>query len=297
MSEAIRIVHTTRYRYARPVNFGEHQLMLRPRDGHDMRLVSSSIAITPPADLRWHFDTFGNSVATATFLQSSDILEIRSELLVRRYPHEPLLDSEKRIETHYPFRYPEVDRIDLAPYIALHNPLDEAVLSHWLDREFTNRPSELLSFLRELSETIHRSMTYARRDSHGTQSPAETISLGSGSCRDFAFLFMEAARHFGIAARFVSGYLNDLTADGTSHQGGGATHAWAEAYMPNEGWIEFDPTNLIVGSSELIRIAVTRAPEQAIPISGSFVQDGSFSFIGMEVDVQVNNEKFDSQAA
>ncbi len=295
MPTAIRIVHTTRYRYSQPVLFGPHRLLLRPRDGHDLRLVSSAISISPAARLRWHFDPFGNSVATCGFSQSSRLLEIRSELLVRRFSHEDFLASPDRPGSAYPFEYDSDVHTDLAPFIALENPHETAGLANWLNRVIGSRPDEVLAFLRHLSDTINTNINYLRRERRGTQSALTTIELGSGSCRDFAFLFMEAARHCGFAARFVSGYLNDLSDDGLDHEGGGATHAWAEIYLPDEGWVEFDPTNRIVASSALIRVAVTRTPQQAIPVSGTYEDQPGTTFRGMDVDVQVRSEPYNSQ--
>ena len=293
MPVAIRIIHTTRYRYRRAVSFGNHRLLLRPRDGHDLRLIHSAISITPIAQLRWHFDTFGNSVATAIFLEPSNQLEIRSELLVRRFSHDDFLVSVDRQRIRYPFQYSNDVLTDLAHFKALENPGEAPALSQWLGTVFKKRPDEVLVFLQDLSETIHANLTYIRREQVGTQTALTTIQLKSGSCRDFAFLFMECARWFGFAARFVTGYLNDQSENETTPQGGGATHAWAEIYLPEEGWIEFDPTNQIFASSALIRVAVTRTPLQATPILGSYNDQTGGSFIGMDVEVDVKSEQYD----
>ncbi len=295
MTTAIRIQHTTRYRYSHPVKFGAHRLLLRPRDGHDMRLVSSSIAISPEHQLRWHFDTFGNSVATAEFPVASDVLEFRSELLIRRFSHEDFLVSPDRQKSAYPFTYSDEDRTDLAPFIALENPQERAELKAWLDETIEHEPDEVLTFLRNLSDAINKRLTYIRRERTGTQTAATTIETGTGSCRDFAFLFMEAARLSGFAARFVTGYLNDAGDDGSEHTGGGSTHAWAEVYLPNEGWVEFDPTNRIIGSPNLVRVAVTRTPYQAIPISGTYGRRPGTICYGMDVEVRVGTEPYDPQ--
>ena len=293
MPTAIRIIHTTRYRYKRAVSFGNHRLLLRPRDGHDLRLMHSAISITPTAQIRWHFDTFGNSVATAIFLEPSNQLEIRSELLVRRFSRDDFLISIDRRRVGYPFQYSSDVLTDLSHFIALEN-VDEAVeLARWLDTVFKKKPDEVLAFLQHLSETIYANLTYVRREQVGTQTALTTIRLKSGSCRDFAFLFMECARWFGFAARFVTGYLNDQSENETTPQGGGATHAWAEIYLPEEGWIEFDPTNQIFASSALIRVAVTRTPLQATPILGSYNDQTGGSFIGMDVEVDVKSEQYD----
>ena len=295
MPTAIRILHTTRYRYSNPVLFGDHRLLLRPRDGHDLRLVSSALSISPTAKVRWHFDTFGNSVATAEISEPSNLLEIRSELLVRRFSHEDFLVSPDRRPSAYPFEYTSEVRTDLASFIAPENPNEVPRLANWLDQVMDEKPDEVLAFLRQLSDTVHTNIEYLRRERIGTQSALTTVDLGSGSCRDFAFLYMEAARLFGFAARFVTGYLNDLSDDGQEHEGGGSTHAWAEIYLPDEGWVEFDPTNRIVGSSALIRVAVTRTPTQATPVSGTYEEQPGTSFCGMDVEVEVRSEPYNPQ--
>ena len=125
----------------------------------------------------------------------------------------------------------------------------------------------------------------------GTQEPLITLQSGSGTCRDFALLLMEAVRSLGFAARFVSGYLYDDDRVGeASVVGGGATHAWAQIYLPGAGWVEFDPTNALVGGRNLIRVAVARDPSQAIPLSGSFTGAGN-AFLGMTVEVEITAEQ------
>lgn len=242
--------------------------------------------ITPRADLRWHFDTFGNSVAEASFSEPSDLLAIQSDLLIRRYPLNTSLFSLDHGKTPYPFIYSEDDYVDLAPLVALQDPNELPVLEDWLDSAFQERPAEAFAFLRELGNAIHSSFEYFQRDELGTQSTAATIANGHGTCRDFAFLFMEAARSFGFAARFVTGYLHDPLGGRGAVVGGGATHAWADVFIPGDGWVEFDPTNRIVGGAPLIRVAVTRTPAQASPITGTFVGTGVV-FLGMDVTVAV----------
>lgn len=286
MAATLRIAHRTEYRYDRPVRFGPHRLMVRPRDGHDLWVLDASLLITPRAKLRWHFDTFGNCIAQATFSEPAETLLIQSELLIRRYPIGPRLLSIDRDRTPYPFTYSADDRVDLAPLIALQHPEELPVLKEWLDTAFQARPTEALAFLRALADAINASFDYTRRDELGTQSAATTIAKGRGTCRDLAFLFMEAARSFGFATLFVTGYLHDPLRGESGVVGGGATHAWADVFIPGEGWVEFDPTNRIVGGGALIRIAGTRTPAQASPISGTFVGTDAI-FLGMDVDVVV----------
>lgn len=260
--------------------------MLRPRDGHDLWVDDAFVTIMPQAKLRWYFDTFGNSIAEATFQDMTDSLVIESELLLRRYE----TDFRSRQDgTHicpYPFDYSDDEARDLYPYLGLENPQDADILDRWLDAHFVDRPDSAFLFLQNLSYSIHSSLSYSGREEMGTQSAAETITKGLGTCRDFAFLFMESARRFGLAARFVTGYLNDAAGGPDAPVGGGATHAWADVFVPGEGWIEFDPTNRITAGSALIRVATTRKPSQASPISGSFEGAGAV-FLGLTVSVDV----------
>ncbi len=285
MAALISISHVTRYRYDRPVEFGRHRLLVRPRDGHDLRVLEAHLSIMPEATLHWQFDTFGNSVAHATFHAPSDLLEIRSDLLIKRYTRgQGFVSSDRELQL-VPVAYTADNRIDLGPYIPMEFPGEQADLAAWLNVAFVNRPTDVSRFLSALSATIHAAFSYSRREERGTQSAMTTVNKKSGTCRDFAFLFMECARLFGFAARFVTGYLHVHEDGDNLLEGGGSTHAWADVYVPGEGWVEFDPTNLIEASQALIRIAVTRTPEQATPISGTY--RGSGVFLDLSVDVSV----------
>ena len=134
-----------------------------------------------------------------------------------------------------------------------------------------------------MTHGIRDRLTYRKRHERGTQHPLDTLQTGSGTCRDYALLMIEALRRLGIAARFVSGYL--YTGD-RAHDGGGSTHAWVQVYLPDAGWIEFDPTNGIVGTRDLIRVAVARDPAQAIPLHGTYLGPMD-AFDGMVVNINV----------
>jgi transglutaminase-like putative cysteine protease len=260
--------------------------MLRPRDGHDLWVDDAFLTIDPPATLRWHFDTFGNSIAEARFETPTDRLVIESELILRRYVTDPAARPQSAHVCAYPFTYSADDALDLHPYIGLQNPGDAETLDRWLADRFTNRPGIAFEFLQGLSATVHGALDYSARDEMGTQTAAETIAAGMGTCRDYAFLFMEAARRFGFAARFVTGYLDDANGGDGAPVGGGATHAWADVFVPGEGWIEFDPTNRITAGRALIRVATTRTPAQASPISGSFSGTGTSTGLTVSIEVE-----------
>ncbi|WP_202913515.1 transglutaminase family protein [Acuticoccus sediminis] len=284
------ISHRTVYAYDRPVEFGPHDLMLRPRDGHDMRILGSSLAVSPPADVGWAYDTFGNSVARLTFHEPATELVIASELRLRRYALDDPLPRIGRRAGAYPPRYEPDEAFDLASLIAIDRPSETEAVRAWVDAVLPELPEGSAEVLEALSSAVYRSFVYRRREAMGVQSPAETLAAGSGSCRDFAFLFMEAARSLGYAARFVTGYLHDPAGDASDAQtmtGGGATHAWADVFLPGAGWVEFDPTNQIVASRSLVRVATTRKPAQAVPVSGTFRTLDGATQTSMEVEVAV----------
>ena len=291
----LSVTHISRYQYASPVTLHDHRLMMRPRDSHDLRLLSAELVTSPPAQqLRWYHDVFGNSVAVARFEVEADYLEITSKLSLETYA--PNIDAPE-IAPHarvYPFNYSREEQLDLGSMRDRQYEDPDARMAEWvLDTYATltggSGTIDTLELLSGLNTTIGQSFGYQRRDAEGTQTPNETLQQGSGTCRDFALLYMEATRQLGLASRFVTGYLVDRAVlSDRSLVGGGATHAWAQVYVPGLGWIEFDPTNEIVGSNQLIRVAVTRDPSQAIPIAGSF-SGASNAFLGLSVDVTVTN--------
>ncbi|WP_133705073.1 transglutaminase family protein [Rhizobium sp. BK313] len=280
--------HITTYRYFREVAFGEHRLMFRPRDSFDQRLIGASLVTDPqPRQVRWIHDVFGNCVAIVDIFRSALTLRFESWITL---DHTPQVGLDLKIDSaalNYPFSYDEEELPDLAPAMLRHYPDPNDEVGRWA-RQFIRhgRPTETGHLLMTLCYAIRESFSYSRRSEHGTQTPLETLLLRSGSCRDFALLMMEAARALGLAARFVTGYIYVPDRDGSTTLGGGATHAWCQIYLPGAGWVEFDPTNGIVGNRDLIRVAVSRDPSQAVPLSGSF--DGEAAdFDTMTVQVNV----------
>jgi transglutaminase-like putative cysteine protease len=285
----LTVRHETRYQYSAPVPFGTHRLMLRPRDSHDLRLVDAELTLSPPGDTRWMHDVFGNSVAQVEFGQPASELLIVSTLHLEHYGlTRPVFPIAPEAQV-YPFVYSANDRSDLGRLLDRHYPDPQGLLDVWTKRFVSGRFMSTYNLLSNINGAIKSEFVYAERYEEGTQSPIETLERKSGTCRDFALLFMEAVRSLGFGARFVTGYLYDPALDGAqgAMQGSGATHAWADVYLPGAGWVEYDPTNGQIAGQNLIRIAVTRDPSQAVPVSGTF--DGTKGrFLGMTVDVTVH---------
>ena len=288
----LTIHHKTCYRYARPVAFGEHRIMLRPRDGHDLRVLEGSLEIAPePMSLRWIHDVFGNSVAIANFDERAETLSFISTATVEHHPAEPYLPTPDDPAYFYPFLYADEEFSDLVQFITPQYGDPQGELSAWaLNFLDAQGPTPTFNILSGMTHGIRRAFTYRKRHEHGTQHPLDTLQTRSGTCRDYALFMIEALRRLGIAARFVSGYIaiSGDRAQGNvgSHVGGGNTHAWVQAYLPSAGWIEFDPTNGIVGTRDLIRVAVARDPRQAIPLHGTYLGPAD-AFVGMEVSIDV----------
>jgi transglutaminase-like putative cysteine protease len=282
----LTIHHKTEYRYTHPVAFGEHRIMLRPRDGHDLRVVSGDLRIAPePMRLRWIHDVFGNSVAIATFDERSDVLSFRWNVTVEHNAADEFALTADDRAYFYPFLYDPEEFPDLRQFISPQYSDPNGELSAWA-RNFLDAeaPTPTYKILTQITHGIRETFGYRTRHEHGTQHPLDTLQTGSGTCRDYALLMIEALRQLGIAARFVSGYL--FVPEDGGHLGGGSTHAWVQVYLPSAGWIEFDPTNGIVGTRDLIRVAVARDPRQAIPLHGTYLGPAD-AFIGMEVDIRV----------
>lgn len=286
----LKVRHLTTYRYRRPVGFGEHRMMFRPRDSYDQRLIEATMTISPrPCGLRWVHDPFGNAVTLVRFDRDADELVFESRIAVEHFPDPIDFQSEERAKT-YPFSYAPEETPDLAPYMVRQCPDPDGELERWARRFL--RPGQDTPtgrLLMTLTAAIGESFVYNRRTESGTQDPLTTLHLGRGTCRDFALFMMEAVRSLGFAARFVSGYLYVPTRDGPRHLGGGSTHAWVQVYLPGAGWVEFDPTNGIIGNRDLIRVAVARVPSQAVPLSGTFLGRAEDE-LGMTVEVQVTSD-------
>ena len=290
----VQVVHTTEYRYVRPVGLTPHRLMLRPRDSHDLRLIDATLGLTPPAaSMRWAHDVFGNSIAFVNFGKAeTHRLQIVSTLELEHFPVRTDLPPDPLAEL-YPFEYDPEEVPDIAPLILPHAPDPQGLVKAWAIRFLSaTGPTRTLDMLTTMTQAIKTDFRYAAREAEGTNLPVDTLVTGAGTCRDFALLMIEAARSLGLAARFISGYLYDESLvdspDGNAsfNVGGGATHAWCAVYLPGAGWVEFDPTNGLIAGRNLIRVAVARTPQQALPIIGSYVGEKK-DFAGLTVNVEV----------
>lgn len=262
----LRIVHTTSYRYGSAVGFSPHRLLLRPRGGPDLQVLEHSLRISPSAELAWAQDVFGNLIATARFKEKASYLTIRSELLVDG-PIDlwPVFQIDPRAQ-NYPFVHSKDEAIDLGALKA--RPEGPSGVGLWADGFVRSQPTDTLSLLKDLNAGVLASVAYRPREEEGVQTGAQTLAKRSGSCRDLAALFIEAARRLGFGARAASGYIFDPAVPSQQAE---TTHAWAEVYLPGAGWIAFDPTHGRVGAGGLITVAVARRSAQTMPVVGSYV--------------------------
>jgi len=293
--DILTVRHLTRFRYAKPVFFGEHRMMFRPRESFDQHVLESSLNITPePSDLRFVHDVFGNCIGIARFGTKAPTLTFES---VNRLEHAPenaldLPSSPDSGTNSYPFAYISSDLPDVYSSMLRGYPDPEKIVDRWARGFLKNLPKvDAVHVLTAMTHAINKELMYVSRQFGKPQTPYETLQYGKGSCRDFAVLMVEAVRSLGLAARFVSGYLHIpvTETDSKSFQGGGNTHAWVRVFLPNGGWAEFDPTNGLVGNRNLIRVAVVRDPSQATPLWGTWEGDASH-FLGMDVEVSVTAE-------
>lgn len=284
----IHIVHQTHYVYNKAVHFGPHRLVLRPREGHDLRVESMELKIEPAAHFSWSRDVFGNSVATVEFEEPGDELLIESNVTAVRMS--PVAKHKTHLAgvTPWPPVYDSLERVAVKAYQKLSYPKDAAAVKAWLENFRIRKPDYAEDVARNLNEYIYDELRYIRREEKGVLSPAQTLEREGGSCRDLATLLLEAARALGIAARFASGYLECQAAE----LGEASTHAWAEIYHPGRGWAGYDPSIGEETTSRHVVTGVSNHPRGVMPISGSYYgKAGAFKSMSIAVTVRPEAEK------
>ncbi len=278
----LRIVHETIYRYTKPVRFGPHRLVLRPREGHDLRVEEMNLDLEPEYDVEWSRDVFGNSVATVFFFAPSETLRIKNTLLLHQTRAFPRRTDRPVARPRYPLQFSPMEEAVACAYRASTFPDDVARVGDWLRGEIDPGTfDEAEKLAAAVNRKVRKAIGYRRREEKGVQSPGETLATGSGSCRDLATLVLECWRALGFPARFASGYL-DCAA---SEAGRASTHAWAEAYLPEIGWVGFDPTLGALTSSQHVVTGVSNHPRGVMPIAGTFYGESEL-YQDMSVTVQ-----------
>jgi len=284
-----RIRHVTTYRYAKPVTFGTHRAMFLPRRGASARLLGWSATTSLSSKIHWISDARSNCVTVMDFNEQGSELTFTFEVSgiyfgvsgVEAFPLDPRAEE-------VPVQYTPDEWTDLAGYLRPHAEDADGSLAAWAKSFVAGDQDRAVDVLHRMLHIFRESFRYQARDEEGTQPPGETLRLRSGTCRDYAWLMIEALRRLGFASRFVSGYLYDGAVDGGAVGvcGAGATHAWLQVFLPGAGWLDYDPTNQISAGFDLIPVAVARHPGQAIPLAGSWFGEAN-DYLGMTVNVAV----------
>ncbi|MBE9227634.1 transglutaminase family protein [Phormidium sp. LEGE 05292] len=281
--------HITTYRYANPVTFGEHRAIFLPNGGYVGRTLSYSLETNIPSKVRWIMDTLSNNVAFIEFSEPAQELIVTCRVRGEHFGIPAIADFPLDARAkEVPVQYTPDEWIDLSTFMRPHAEDPDGSVAAWAKSFVIGDQDVTLDVLQRMMDTIWNTLTYQAREVEGTQSPGETLRLKSGTCRDYAWLMIEALRRLGFACRFVSGYLYDEALDGgeVGMTGSGATHAWLQVYLPGAGWRAYDPTNRITAGYDLIRVAIARHPAQVIPLAGSWFGDAQ-DYLGMDVKVTI----------
>jgi uncharacterized protein (DUF2126 family)/transglutaminase-like putative cysteine protease len=284
MSILVAINHKTEYRFDRPVNMAPHTVRLRPAPHCRTPIRSYSLRIEPEQHfINWQQDPFGNYLARLVFPEKARTLSVEVDVIADMVTINPFDFFVDEYAYSYPFGYDHQLTKELFPYLEISE--QGPLLKDWLSG-VDRTPRETVYFLVDLNKQLNEDIGYIVRMEPGIQSCEETLRLGRGSCRDSGWLLVQILRHLGLAARFVSGYLVQLTPDVKSLDGPSGTdrdftdlHAWAEVYVPGAGWIGLDPTSGLFAGEGHIPLACTPAPISAAPITGATDKcDVSFYF-------------------
>lgn len=281
--EQIHLIHETVYTYSAPVSFSPHRFVLRPRENHDIRLNTMQLKTFPECDIKWHRDMLDNSIAIAEIKEAASELRIHSEFTVSVPPVDE--NAQAPIFVPHPSVVAGIEQMVAVPYLQYIYPPEVDTLRKWFTASgLAPKPGQKAAIFDDMAILIHRTIKYMRREVMGVQTPAETLKLATGSCRDMAVLMMETSRALGYPARFVSGYMES----GNSEVGRGSTHAWAEIYLPENGWTGYDPSiGKRVGPGH-IAVGVSHHPRGVMPVSGGFT---GLSGIGTSLKVGISTKR------
>jgi uncharacterized protein (DUF2126 family)/transglutaminase-like putative cysteine protease len=276
---AIRVAlhHKTSYHYDRLVALSPHEVRLRPAAHARTPILSYSLTVTPEKHfINWQQDPYGNYIARLVFPDKSDKLEFTIDLVADMTVINPFDFFVEPYAEHFPFKYTEQLQYELSPYLKADPAGD--LLTLWITKaklDLLKKKIVTADFLVALNQRLQQDIGYLVRMEPGVQTPEETLQKKSGSCRDSGWLLVQILRHLGLAARFVSGYLIQLTADVKALDGPSGTvvdftdlHAWTEVYLPGAGWIGLDPTSGMLAGEGHIPLACTAMPSSAAPVSG-----------------------------
>lgn len=289
MSVIYDLEHITTYSYDNLVTFGKHRAIFLPSAGHGERILSYSVETNVPSKIRWIMDTLSNNVAEIEFSEPAKELIVTCRLQAEHFGLKAITEfplDARALEI--PVQYTPDEWIDLSVFMRPHAEDPDGSVAAWAKCFVAGDQDDTLDVLQRMMDTIINTLTYQARETEGTQTPGETLRLKSGTCRDYAWLMIEALRRLGLACRFVSGYLYDAALDGgeVGMIGSGATHAWLQVYLPGAGWRSYDPTNQITAGFDLIQVAIARHPGQVIPLAGFWFGNAQ-DYLGMDVKVLI----------
>jgi uncharacterized protein (DUF2126 family) len=276
MSIHVALHHSTRYRYDRLVNLGPQIVRLRPAPHCRTPILSYSMTVKPVDHfINWQQDPFSNYLARLVFPERTREFEITIDLVAEMSVYNPFDFFLEESAQKFPFKYGEAVQTELAPYLVCDPETSESpAFRAYLD-SVDRTQTGTIDFVVALNQQLQHDIRYLVRLEPGVQTPEQTLELASGSCRDTGWLLVQLCRHLGIAARFVSGYLIQLTPDVKSLDGPSGTsvdftdlHAWCEVYLPGAGWIGFDPTSGLLAGEGHIPLACTPQPTSAAPVEG-----------------------------
>jgi transglutaminase-like putative cysteine protease len=288
------VEHVTTYKYASPVTFGVHRAMFLPRSGPYGRILSYSATTNLASRVRWIIDALSNVVTVIDIDEPGSELSFAFRMRGIHYgvAEAEAFPVEARAEA-VPVQYTPDEWNDLSVYLRPHAEDADGSVASWAKAFIAGEQNRAMDVIHRMLDTIGATFHYQARESEGTQSPGETLRSRSGTCRDYAWLMIEALRRIGFACRFITGYIYDAaldTGDASGITGSGATHAWVQVYLPGAGWLHYDPTNRITGGLDLIPVAIARHPAQAIPLQGSWF-GAAGDFRGMSVKVAIRRLK------